>query len=108
MERVELEHIRRFAADLAAKYKPERIILFGSHARGRARRDSDVDLLVVMAHVRRPARKSAEMLVAIAPSFPVDLIVRSRRDVRDRIRDGDFFLRDIFEHGEVLHEASRA
>lgn len=33
---------------IATRVDPERIVLFGSHARGDARPDSDVDLLVVM------------------------------------------------------------
>src|SRR5204863_6693690 len=39
------EMVRR----IADRFQPERIILFGSQARGTARPDSDVDLLIVLA-----------------------------------------------------------
>ena len=40
--------IDRMVQRIVKKFHPERIILFGSHARGQAGPDSDVDLLVVM------------------------------------------------------------
>jgi predicted nucleotidyltransferase len=40
--------IRRFARQVAERFKPDRIILFGSHANGTPHADSDVDILVVM------------------------------------------------------------
>ncbi len=44
---------------LVAELKPERIILFGSHAWGRPTEHSDVDLLVIAPHSdRRPAQRA--------------------------------------------------
>jgi predicted nucleotidyltransferase len=40
--------IKEMVRRIVAQFQPKKIILFGSHARGTAGRDSDVDLLVVM------------------------------------------------------------
>ena len=40
------EQIQHMARRIAAEFDPDQIILFGSHARGEAGADSDVDLLV--------------------------------------------------------------
>jgi predicted nucleotidyltransferase len=40
--------IRSYCAAIAGAFKPDRIILFGSHAYGQPHRDSDVDVLVVL------------------------------------------------------------
>jgi len=40
--------IKEMVRRIVAQFQPEKIILFGSHARRTAGRDSDVDLLVVM------------------------------------------------------------
>jgi predicted nucleotidyltransferase len=40
--------IKEIVRRIVAQFQPKKIILFGSHARGTAGRDSDVDLLVVM------------------------------------------------------------
>jgi len=42
----------QFRRKLSDRYAIERMILFGSHARGEARRDSDVDLIVVSPRFR--------------------------------------------------------
>ncbi|MBF0327874.1 MAG: nucleotidyltransferase domain-containing protein [Nitrospirae bacterium] len=41
-------YINEMVARIVTQFAPERIILFGSHARGDAGVDSDIDLLVVM------------------------------------------------------------
>src|SRR5437588_11960478 len=45
---VPMRLIRRFARQVAERFAPEKIILFGSHAYGTPHADSDVDILVVM------------------------------------------------------------
>jgi predicted nucleotidyltransferase len=69
------EAIRRL---LAAAPPGSRVILFGSHARGQARPDSDVDLLVIEPHVANRFEEMVRLDRALAPSLlPVDLIVSS-------------------------------
>jgi predicted nucleotidyltransferase len=67
---------------LAAASKPERIILFGSHARGEARDDSDVDLLVIEREVEDRAHEMVRLRRVLRPlRIPVDLLVYSQADV---------------------------
>jgi predicted nucleotidyltransferase len=46
---------------LTAGYEPERIILFGSHATGRAQEGSDIDLLIVKETDRAPLERRIEV-----------------------------------------------
>lgn len=55
------EMVRR----LVSRFDPDRIVLFGSHARGAAGPDSDVDLLVVMPVVGEVRAKRLEMRLAL-------------------------------------------
>ena len=94
--------IRRLAREIASRFRPERIMLFGSYAYGRPSPDSDVDLLVVM-----PTRNEIDQAVRIrrkfdAP-FPVDLIVRTPQGLARRLKWGDWFLREIVGQGKVLY-----
>src|SRR5919205_187899 len=70
--------IRRFARQVAERFQPEKIILFGSYAYGTPHEDSDVDILVVM-----PARNQIDQAFRIRLAFPrpfaLDLIVRTPR-----------------------------
>jgi predicted nucleotidyltransferase len=61
---------------------PVRIILFGSHARGDARDDSDVDLLVIEERVEDRAKEMVRLRRALRPlRIPVDVLVYSTADV---------------------------
>jgi predicted nucleotidyltransferase len=95
--------IRTFARQVAERFRPERIVLFGSYAYGRPHADSDVDVLVVM-----PARNQIDQAVridrAIDAPFPLDLIVRTPQNLRWRLEEGDSFLQEIVTRGKVLYE----
>jgi len=99
-----LNDIKAFADQVAARFNPRRIILFGSHVSGNATSDSDVDILVVMDFKGRPHLKAFEIRKSIKRSFPLDLIVRRPDDVANRLRQGDFFLNDIIQKGKILYE----
>lgn len=99
------EAIRTFAKEIARRYEPEKIILFGSYARGTANEDSDVDMLVIMDFVGRTVFKEAEISAAINPHFALDLFVLRPYDVESRMHEGDYFLREALE-GAILYEAA--
>lgn len=42
------QQIQQVSAEIARRFHPERILLFGSYAYGNPTEDSDVDLLVIM------------------------------------------------------------
>lgn len=89
--------------EIARSVAPERIVLFGSYARGTATRDSDVDLLVLFD---RPI-DSREMRVAIrqllrAVSFPKDILV-ARTDELERAPVGSI-VADAAREGVVVYE----
>ena len=70
--------IRMMVSRIVREFDPERIILFGSRARKMARRDSDVDLLVVMnvKRSKRHARLAIRELLHDIP-VPTDIVVTS-------------------------------
>ena len=98
------QQIRDLADRIAREFRPQRIILFGSRATGKARDDSDVDLLVVMPFEGRSRAMAVQMLDAANPRYAVDLLVRTPEEVRWRYEQGDPFIRAAFDHGVVLYE----
>src|SRR6266567_4994741 len=99
--------IRRFSQAVARKFRPRKIVLFGSYAYGKPTEDSDVDLLVIMPRTRdRGERMSVRILQAIPRDFALDLLVRTPSDVAKRLRWGDPFICELLEKGEVLYEAN--
>lgn len=102
---IRLLQIREFSRKLVEEFRPQRVILFGSHARGTATEDSDVDLLIILPFEEKSVAKSVEMRMKLRPEFPVDLIVRTPENVRKRLEMEDTFMREIMEEGMVLYEA---
>lgn len=105
---VDAARIAELSEQIATEFHPDRIVLFGSHARGTAGTDSDVDLLIILAFEGKAASKSVEIRMKIRPGFPVDLVVRTPEKVRERLAMGDGFLREILETGTVLYETDHA
>ena len=100
-----LKQIQSYADEVARRFQPESIILFGSYASGCATPDSDVDLLVIMRHVGRPPEQAAKIRDAVRAPFALDLLVRSPERLRERLAMNDCFLREIVAHGRPLHES---
>ena len=100
-----MREIRRVAEDIGQAFQPKQVILFGSHARGEATQDSDVDLLVIMPDEGRPVDQSVRIRLRIRPPFPVDILVRSPERIQERISMGDEFMREMVDRGIVLYEA---
>jgi predicted nucleotidyltransferase len=100
--------IRNYANQIVKKFRPNKIILFGSYAYGQPTEDSDVDLLVIMSFKGRNPEKATEIWMATKPKFPIDIMVRKPEEIQKRLTMGDFFLREITEKGKVLYEATRA
>ena len=101
----ELDDIRCFAADLAREFQPEKVILFGSYATGSARAESDIDLLVIMREDVSGSRVAAEIIKRMKPTLPVEIVVRSSRQIKERLKLNDFFLKDIMTTGQELYAA---
>ena len=98
--------IQRYCEAVAAAFKPQRIILFGSHAYGEPDEDSDVDVLVVMPKSRRVRRDTAvKIRLKVSVDFPVDVLVRGESEVEQRVRERDLFMTHITSQGRVMYEA---
>lgn len=88
---------------LIAGLAPERIVLFGSRARGTATHRSDLDLFVVQETDKSPLQR-IEAGLKLLPPLPcdVDIIVYTPAELEAR-RDAPF-IRRLLREGQVLYE----
>jgi len=82
---VSMADIQDLGRRIGSAFRPQRVILFGSHAEGRAAADSDVDLLVIMPTHRDPVDESVAIRMAVRPPFPVDVLVRTPEMIERRL-----------------------
>jgi predicted nucleotidyltransferase len=87
---VTLVALKAFTQQLVERFAPDKVILFGSQARGEGRWDSDADILVVMPFQGRHLAQIRAIRKSCPVSFPLDLLVRSDQpftaEVRDQLR----------------------
>jgi uncharacterized protein len=90
---------------IVRQFDPIRVILFGSHARGEATRDSDVDLLVVLPEVddKRAAAVRIRRALADAP-LAKDILVTTPEEIECRGDTIGWILRPALREGRVLYE----
>lgn len=104
---VPMRVIRRFARQVAERFQPDKIILFGSQAYGTPNDDSDVDILVIMP-CRNQIDQSVRICWDIEAPFPLDLIVRTPHNLKWRLAEGESFHSEIINRGKLLYEKGKS
>jgi len=102
---VTMNKIKEFSRQVGQEFGAERVILFGSYARGEVTDDSDVDLLVIGSFEGGPVDTSVKIRMKLRPQFPIELLVRTPEKIQQRIEVGDSFIQNILKNGKVLYQA---
>jgi uncharacterized protein len=93
---------------IVQRMHPLRIVLFGSHARGEAHDESDVDLLVVMPDTWSGVRKreAAVQILSELSDLPVfkDVVVTTPEEIARRGLIVGTVLRLALQEGKVIYE----
>ena len=98
-----LKEIDNIKAQLIEKYKPEKIILFGSVTWGEGE-INDIDLLIIKANTPYYGiDRIRELDRLIERNIAADMLVYRPEEVRERLAMGDPFLKKIFKEGKVLY-----
>ena len=103
-----MAYIQALCQRIAEEFKPEKIILFGSHAYGTPTPESDLDLLVVMPFESGTFEQSSRIRRRLGLVLPLDLLVRTPAGLQQRLQMGDLFIREILQQGKIIYEAHHA
>ena len=109
MTRVDDAFLARMVQVIVDEVEPEQVILFGSRARGDARPDSDVDLVVIEADPFGPSRdrhaEAVRLWRALAGfRVPKDILVYSQSEVDYWCDSLNHVLARALREGKVLYE----
>ena len=100
--------IQAILKELVDKYRPEKVILFGSYAYGNPSPDSDLDVLVIKSTRESFIdRCTAVRRILSDPNrlIPMDILVLTPEELAERLSLGDQFLQKIVDDGRILHAA---
>jgi predicted nucleotidyltransferase len=87
---------------------PEKIILFGSYARGTSGPDSDLDLLVIVPNVEHTRRESIRVRRALRGLLaPVDIVIATPEQINRLGNTSGLIYKSAINEGRVLYERAR-
>ena len=103
-ERSRAAEIEAMVQQIVRRFAPHQVILFGSHARGDARPDSDVDLLVIMPVEGSKREKQIEIRIALHDfRIPKDVVVVTPEEVVRKKDVVGTIVRPALREGKVLY-----
>ncbi|MCG6536690.1 MAG: nucleotidyltransferase domain-containing protein [Syntrophales bacterium LBB04] len=98
------QEIQNITKQIVTKYKPDKIILFGSAARGEMNEHSDADFLIIKRNTPLyGADRIRELSRMIDRNIPIDVLVYRPEELEQRLSMGDPFLKSVLKEGKVLH-----
>lgn len=106
--RAKLENALRQAVDqIARHYKPERIYVFGSMARGDVHEDSDLDLLIIKETDQPFLARVNDVLSIVDVDVPIELLVYTPEELRRMKEEGRDFILTVLEEARLCYEAGQ-
>ncbi|MGB9613382.1 MAG: nucleotidyltransferase domain-containing protein [Candidatus Margulisiibacteriota bacterium] len=96
----EIESISR---QIVEKYKPQKIILFGSAAQGKFSADSDLDFFIIKDDPRPGGERIQDVLGMFEHNVATDVLVYTPSEVEKCLKWGDPFVKHIFSTGKVIY-----
>lgn len=100
------EAIKEIVEILKTKYKPEKIVLFGSCVSGKINRDSDIDMLIVKDTKKKYGQRYLEvcrLAYNLKRRIPFEPFVITPQEFKRELRR-NLFLQEIVGKGRVLYE----
>ncbi len=85
-------------------YEPERIILFGSQARGNADRYSDLDIVIIKETDERFLDRLETVYELVQPRFAMDVLVYTPQEFTEMQERGSSFVEMVLKEGIVVYE----
>jgi predicted nucleotidyltransferase len=105
MVAIDTQVLQEIVARIARAMRPRKIVLFGSRARGEARLESDIDLLVIADSTEPRYCRSAPLYGLLSDILaPMDILVYTPAEVDDWREVPQAFVTTALREGKVLYE----
>lgn len=90
---------------IAARFNPDKIILFGSYAAGTPNNDSDLDLLIIQdTDLPRQRRSFDIQKLLVGSMIPMDILVYTNQEYEQEQNEKFSFLHSAIKTSKILYE----
>jgi predicted nucleotidyltransferase len=96
--------LKRILKILHSEYSPERLILFGSLAEGKAEETSDIDLIIIKRTDKRFTERIGEVIEICKPKMAVDFIVYTPEEFLSLKEREPFIKEEVLRKGKIIYE----
>ncbi len=86
-------------------YRPQRVILFGSFARGDYHGMSDIDLLIIKETDRPFVERIGEVLALFDSPLPIEPLVYTPAEFAHMVEERNPFIEQVLREGTVIYES---
>jgi len=99
------EKVQEVIRKIVEGYDPEKIIIFGSYARGDWTEDSDLDVLVVKETDERWLKRTVAVSSLCRPRLlPMDILVKTHEEIQEMLEGRSLFMRTVLDEGMVAYD----
>ncbi len=103
MNKFQQKEIKKITRQIVKKYKPEKIILFGSFASGYPKENSDIDLIVIKKTRKRFMKRLFEICRYIKSWMGTDILVYTPKEWEEALAEENYFIKEIAQKGKVVY-----
>jgi predicted nucleotidyltransferase len=102
---IETTKINDIVLRIAAKFNPDKIILFGSYAEGNPNNDSDLDLLIIKDTDLPRHKRSFDIQKSLIGSMvPMDILVYTNKEFEKEEKEKYSFITSALKSSKVVYE----
>lgn len=102
---IDSDKINEVVTNIATRFNPDKIILFGSYANGTPNDDSDLDLLIVQdTDLPMQTRGLDIRLSLIGTMIPIDILIYTKSEFDQEKNKSFSFLNSAIKNSKILYE----
>lgn len=95
---------KRVINRIIRRYRPKKIIVFGSYARGDIHQGSDLDLVIIKNTKEKFLRRMDRVLNLCDGEIAVEPLIYTETEFKKMLKEGNDFLETVSKEGKVVYE----
>ena len=95
--------IRKITRQLISRYKPEKIIIYGSAALGKTHQESDIDLVIIKNTRKNFYDRIGEVSGLVDHNLPIDFLVYTPGEFERMVQRNWFIQKEVIRKGRVIY-----